>query len=195
MVARSFYSSLVCVNYFAELSNACAKSLHKSSTCSQPTDIRIKLSGTVSGSVQITLSSTTGFGTYINQSVLTTSTPTFAATTINGTLNVTVDNGYVLLTRSATNKYVGIDYRTSTTEKWFVGLRENLTSDNYIIYNANTNSDSLTLNITSNAATFIGAVTASNFSGTHSGASSNTNTGDETLTRINALSMVLLMLT
>ena len=142
--------------------------------------------GTVSGSSQITLSSTTGFGTYINQAVLTTSTPTFAATTINGTLSVTIDNGYVLLTRSATNKYIGIDYRTSATEKWFVGLRENLTSDNYIIYNANTNSDSLTLNTTSNAATFIGAVTASNFSGTYTGTSSGTNTGDQTTITGNA---------
>jgi hypothetical protein len=39
--------------------------------------------GTVSGSAQITLSSTTGYGSIINQSVLTTSTPTFAELTIN----------------------------------------------------------------------------------------------------------------
>ena len=39
-------------------------------------------SGLVSGSSQITLSSTTGFGSYLNQAVLTSSSPTFAAITI-----------------------------------------------------------------------------------------------------------------
>jgi hypothetical protein len=38
----------------------------------------------VSGSSQITLSSTTGYGSVLNQAVLTTSSPTFAAVTING---------------------------------------------------------------------------------------------------------------
>lgn len=37
----------------------------------------------VSGSSQITLSSTNGFGTYLNQAVLTTSSPTFAGLTVN----------------------------------------------------------------------------------------------------------------
>ncbi len=39
-------------------------------------------SGLVSGSSQVTLSSTTGFGSYLNQAVLTSSSPTFAAITI-----------------------------------------------------------------------------------------------------------------
>ena len=56
-------------------------------------------SGLVSGSAQITLASTTGFGTYINQTLLTTSTPTFStvsATTFTGALSgnaSTVTNG------------------------------------------------------------------------------------------------------
>ena len=90
------------------------------------------------------------------------------------------------MNRSATNKYIGVDYRTASGEKWFVGLRENLTSDNYIIYNANTLSDSLTLNLSTNAATFVGAITGSNYSGTHSGTSSGTNTGDQTTITGNA---------
>jgi hypothetical protein len=47
-------------------------------------------SGLVSGSSQITLSSTTGFGSYLNQAVLTSSSPSFAAvsaTTFTGALN------------------------------------------------------------------------------------------------------------
>ena len=46
------------------------------------TDITIP--SLVSGSAQVTMASTTGFGTYINQAVLTTSTPTFAGLTVNG---------------------------------------------------------------------------------------------------------------
>jgi hypothetical protein len=42
----------------------------------------------VSGSSQVTLSSTTGYGSVLNQSVLTTSTPTFAGATINGNLQL-----------------------------------------------------------------------------------------------------------
>jgi hypothetical protein len=55
--------------------------------------------GTVSGSSQIAIGSTTGFGTYLNQAVLTTSSPTFStvsATTFTGALSgnaATVTNG------------------------------------------------------------------------------------------------------
>jgi hypothetical protein len=47
-------------------------------------------SGLVSGSSQISIASTTGFGTYLNQALLTTSTPTFStvsATTFTGALS------------------------------------------------------------------------------------------------------------
>jgi hypothetical protein len=45
-------------------------------------------SGTVSGSSQISLASTTGFGTYLNQGVLTTSSPTFAGLVSTGRMQV-----------------------------------------------------------------------------------------------------------
>ena len=44
-----------------------------------------------SGSSQVTMASTTGFGTYINQAVLTTSSPTFAGMTMNGSIGKTHD--------------------------------------------------------------------------------------------------------
>lgn len=44
--------------------------------------------GIVSGSSQITLSSTTGYGSVLNQAVLTSSSPTFAGTTINGSATI-----------------------------------------------------------------------------------------------------------
>jgi hypothetical protein len=46
----------------------------------------------VSGSSQITLSSTTGYGSVLNQAVLTTSTPTFAGVTINGNISAGTTN-------------------------------------------------------------------------------------------------------
>jgi hypothetical protein len=52
------------------------------------TDARVKTKlnaeGVVSGSAQVTLASTTGFGTYINQAVLTTSAVTFASVSATG---------------------------------------------------------------------------------------------------------------
>jgi hypothetical protein len=44
--------------------------------------------GIVSGSSKVTLSSTTGYGSVLNQAVLTTSSPTFAAVTCTGALSV-----------------------------------------------------------------------------------------------------------
>jgi hypothetical protein len=49
-----------------------------------------KGNGIVSGSSQITLSSTTGYGSVLNQAVLTTSSPTFAAATFNSNSGITV---------------------------------------------------------------------------------------------------------
>jgi hypothetical protein len=45
----------------------------------------------VSGSSQISLASTNGFGTYLNQAVLTSSSPSFYGLTVNG--NVALNNG------------------------------------------------------------------------------------------------------
>lgn len=47
--------------------------------------------GVVSGSSQVTLSSTTGYGSVLNQAVLTSSSPTFAGLTINGAITATGD--------------------------------------------------------------------------------------------------------
>jgi len=51
----------------------------------------ITIANLVSGSSQITLSSTTGYGSVINQNVLTTSSPTFAGLIINGAITATGD--------------------------------------------------------------------------------------------------------
>jgi hypothetical protein len=60
-------------------------------TSSINTTIKTRLNAetVVSGSSQITLSSTTGYGSVLNQAVLTTSSPTFAGITINGKTTTT----------------------------------------------------------------------------------------------------------
>jgi hypothetical protein len=53
--------------------------------------IRTAIGTVVTGSAQITLASTNGFGTYLNQAVLTSASPTFAGLTINGAITATGD--------------------------------------------------------------------------------------------------------
>jgi len=66
-----------------------------------------------------------------------------------------VVNGYGLrLNRAAVTNYNGISHATGGAERWFVGMRENLSSNNYIIYNEATGVDALTINTTTSAATF-----------------------------------------
>ena len=63
----------------------------ESFTSSIDTTIKTKLNteNVISGSSQITLSSTTGYDSVLNQAVLTTSTPTFGGLTLNGSLSGT----------------------------------------------------------------------------------------------------------
>ena len=156
------------------------------------TDARVKTKlnaeGVISGSAQVTLSSTTGYGSVLNQAVLTTSTPTFAGATFSGNVTINTNISGLILNRTAVTNYNGISLQTAAVSQWFVGMRENLSSNNYIIYNES-GTDALTISKANSNATFAGTISASNYSGTHTGASSGTNTGDETLARVNALAI------
>ena len=189
-------------------------------------------SGLVSGSAQITLASTTGFGTYLNQAVLTTSTPTFStvsATTFTGALSgnaSTVSNGvYTNVSNTITGGRLivgyseasepfvnGHFYNTNTTagqqyggvllsginqahirfqvgtntwgasgaKQWQIRVGNGTGEDNLKIYSWTKGADTMT--ISSNGDTVVnGNLSATNLSGT--------NTGDETLARINALAI------
>jgi hypothetical protein len=72
--------------------------------------------------------------------------------------NVTNSYGFVL-NRTAVTTYNGMSLQTAGIAKWFLGMRENLSSNNYIIYNESTGHDALTIS-TSDAATFSNSVTA-----------------------------------
>ena len=161
-------------------------------------------SGTVSGSAQITLSSTTGFGTYLDQGVLTTSSPTFSKVTVNG-----ADNPLLVSNSSSSQTFAWITNTKADATYSYLRLTT-ASGDGYIIKNRSTgnsigasslylwNSDAmiefvpsgLTANRTTIATngdmTVRGNFGASNFSGTHSGSSSGTNTGDQTSVSGNA---------
>jgi hypothetical protein len=139
-------------------------------------------SGTVSGSAQITLSSTTGYGSVLNQAVLTTSTPTFAGLTLNGTQTISSGGSYPIQAIS-TQRYI-IQARNSANSIntnygwwWFVDTNFNMG------FHADGASDRFTLTRDGNLSVS-GTISASNFSGTSSG----TNTGDQTLNSLGALS-------
>jgi hypothetical protein len=163
-------------------------------------------SGTVSGSAQITLSSTTGYGSVINQAVLTTSSPTFAGITNNGTytqattstqpLTINGDSGdtnglFRIQMDSVSDSFAsgartylgdgGIDIFLGTSNSSYTP------SNTYIALNhsgeismgAGSANKHFTLSTSGNL-TISGTIGASNLSGT--------NTGDQTLNSLGALS-------
>jgi hypothetical protein len=112
----------------------------------------------VSGSSQITLSSTTGYGSVLNQAVLTSSSPTFAGATFSSNVTINTNTAGLVLNRTAVTNYNGINLMTAGVNQWFVGMRENLSSNNYIIYNEN-GTDALTISKSNSNATFAGTIT------------------------------------
>jgi hypothetical protein len=54
---------------------------------------------------------------------------------VSGTVRITNNAGGLILDRAAVTNYNGTSFRTSGIGQWFVGMRENLSSNNYIIYN------------------------------------------------------------
>jgi hypothetical protein len=88
---------------------------------------------------------------------------TFSSSVTATQFRSTTDNiQAVYMNRSATNKYIGIQYATASVAQWFVGLRENLSSNNYVIYNEQTDVDVFSLNRSTGAATFSSSITATN---------------------------------
>jgi hypothetical protein len=63
---------------------------------------------------------------------------------MSGTLIINTDTAGIFLNRTAVTTYNGISYLTAGIEQWFVGLRENLSSNNYVIFNG-TGTDALTI--------------------------------------------------
>ena len=108
-----------------------------------------------SGTPMLTLAST-GAATF-------SSSVSAAGVTSSESFVSNVVNGYgLILKRALVTNYNGISLQTANSAKWFLGMRENLSSNNYIIYNEATAHDALTIS-TSDAATFYSSITATSF--------------------------------
>jgi hypothetical protein len=162
-------------------------------------------SGLISGSSQVSIASTTGFGTYINQALLTTSSPSFAGLTSTAAFNITTTSTQPVVISGDTATNSGVLFRIQTAEvndsfatgkRTFLGdggadiiigtANSSYTPGNtYMALNhsgeismgAGSATKHFTLSTGGNL-TISGTIGASNFSG----ASSGTNTGDVTET-------------
>jgi hypothetical protein len=171
---------------------------------------RLNAEGVVSGSAQITLSSTTGYGSVLNQAVLTSSSPTFAGLTNNGTYTQATTSTQPLTINGDSGDTNGL-FRIqmdSVSDSFASGARTYLgdggidiflgtgnssytPSNTYIALNhsgeismgAGSANKHFTLSTSGNL-TISGTIGASNFSGSSSG----TNTGDQTLSGLGGLS-------
>ena len=147
-------------------------------------------SGLVSGSSQISLTATTGFGSYLNQAVLTSSSPTFSnvyGTTlqINGNGGTNDPYGTVSVSQPITSAYsyygltrngnIGMGMGINLSNQFFIGATTAGATGAVL-------SGTAWVLLSSSVATFNGTLSASNFSGSSSGA----NTGDQTSVTGNA---------
>ena len=94
---------------------------------------------------------------------------------ISNTITINKNSGGAIrINRDGVTNYNGIYYTTASANQWFIGLRENLSSNNYIFYSEISAIDVLTANVTNGNVSIYGNITGANLSGT--------NTGDQTLT-------------
>ena len=94
----------------------------------------------------------TNSGTINALTIASTGAATFSSSvTAGGSFISNVNNGYGLrLNRAAVTNFNGISHATAGVERWFVGMRENLSSNNYVIYNEATGVDVMTLSSSNN---------------------------------------------
>jgi hypothetical protein len=116
----------------------------------------------VSGSSQITLSSTTGYGSVLNQAVLSTSSPTFAGGTFTGTSltigSATAATNVKLFLNGVASKAAGIEFQQNGSSQWYIGNGIASEDNNFEIYNSNGTMAMKVIKST-NAITFIGNTT------------------------------------
>ena len=122
--------------------------------------------GIVSGSSQITLSSTTGYGSVINQAVLTTSSPTFAGGTFSGGVQINQSASEIqqIINSNATTKPSITQYRVNNSSGWEVGMANVSNSYSYLFSYGEFGPANSKFTLTSaGAATFASSVTANRF--------------------------------
>jgi len=93
------------------------------------------------------------------------SSVTAASGTINGPLTINRNTTGLVLNRDAVTNYNGIYYSTAASPKWFIGMRENLCSNNHIHYSEALGVDVLTLNQSTGASIFSSTITGTTIYG------------------------------
>jgi hypothetical protein len=73
--------------------------------------------------------------------------------TFSGVITINNNIRGLALNRDAVTNYNGIGFQTATVQQWFVGMRENLSSNDYVIYNES-GYDNFKLSKSTGAATF-----------------------------------------
>ena len=119
-------------------------------------------SGIVSGSSQITISSTTGYGSVINQAVLTSSSPTFAGGTFNGGIQINQSASEIqqIINSNGTTKPSITQYRVNNSSGWEVGMANAANSYSYIFSYGEFGPANSKFTLTSaGTATFAGTIT------------------------------------
>jgi hypothetical protein len=99
----------------------------------------------------------------------TASTGAFTTVTATGLITSTSNTGSFVAKRSTVNDYSGVYYETASVKKWLVGMRENLASNNLIVFDETSVVDRLTISTAGLAVT--GTLSAT---GTLSGGTSGT---------------------
>jgi hypothetical protein len=98
---------------------------------------------------------------------------TGTSSTFSGNITSNSNTGGLILNRTATTDYSGVTLQTNSVARWFTGMRETGTGNDYIIYNTPNNLNALRLNETTGAATFSSTITSGSISA---------NAGNRTLT-------------
>lgn len=124
-------------------------------------DFVIKRSTVSGGTANTTVLSLSRDGAATFSGALSGTSATFSSSVTTSTSFVSnVTNGYgLILNRAAVTNYNGISLQTASAGQWFIGMRENLSSNNFIIYNEN-GTDALTIS-RSNSNIGIGTTTPS----------------------------------
>jgi hypothetical protein len=95
--------------------------------------------------------------------------------TFSGNVQINTNTTGLVLNRGAVTNYTGVGYLTAGVGQWFVGMRENLSSNNYIIYNEN-GTDAVTISKSNSTVTFSSLGTGTVYS--NGGTLTNTNPSD-----------------
>jgi len=90
---------------------------------------------------------------------------TFSSSVTATSLSIASNTGGITLNRTGTSNYSTILYQSAAADKWYVGMRENNATSDYILYNATNDTNTLRLSVANNSATFSSTITGTTIYG------------------------------